>query len=117
MKERTVTRTQASGTVRLRDSLNAVLPRDDGMNDAHSRDTAKRCVYEAAEDYIYTEDSNMVLLETVDVFGFKSSVTYKFTTIFRKKKKDYFLLIKILKYESKERDLQKKEEKYLLCEL
>lgn len=35
------------------------------MNDARSRDTAKRCVYET-EGYIYTRDGNMpVLLETV----------------------------------------------------
>jgi len=32
---------QASGTIRLRDSLNAVLSMGGGMNDTHLRDTAK----------------------------------------------------------------------------
>lgn len=52
MKEKTVIRTQASGTARLLDFPNAVLLRDNGMNDAHSRNTAKRC---GGKLYLYGE--------------------------------------------------------------
>lgn len=96
MEERTVTRTQASGTVRLRDSLNAVFPRvDDGMNDAHSRDTSKRCVYrtlrrKAAFTRERERERYAAFTRDSDVFGFKSRVMYKFKIVLRKQKKDYF---------------------------
>lgn len=67
MKERTIIAHKLAETVRLQDFLNAMLPRDDGMNDARSRDTAKHCVYERRQYAGFAGDS--------DVRGFKSRVT------------------------------------------
>lgn len=58
---------QASGTVRLQDSLNTVLLRDGGMNDAYTCGTQRNGSREMAA-YCWRRDGSV---EDSDVFRFK----------------------------------------------
>lgn len=64
---------QASGTIRLRDSLNTVLLRDGGMNDAHTCETQRHGEFLRRRKVALMADGGETFLpETVMYLGLNS---------------------------------------------